>query len=55
MYVPASVASGPIPARHGNDVGVETLHRAARHGDEHVIKFTDTAELHLIYARAYHR
>jgi hypothetical protein len=32
-----------VPAPHGNDGGVEALHRAAGHGDEHIIKFTDTA------------
>ena len=30
-------------APRGNDGAVEALHRAAGHGDEHVIKFTDTA------------
>jgi hypothetical protein len=31
------------PPPRGNGAAVEALHRAAGHGDEHVIKFTDTA------------
>jgi hypothetical protein len=43
MYAPGRVTSRRVPAPHGNDGGVEALHRAAGHGDEHIIKFTDTA------------
>jgi hypothetical protein len=43
MYAPARVTSRRTPAPRGNDTGAEALHRAAGHGDEHVIKFTDTA------------
>jgi len=43
MYAPARVTSRRAPARHGDDAADEALHRAADHGDEHVIKFTDTA------------
>ncbi len=43
MYAPARVTSRRAPARHGDDAADEALHRAAGHGDEHVIKFTDTA------------
>jgi hypothetical protein len=38
---PAPVETPPPPA--GPDSAAETLDRAARHGDEHVIKFADTA------------
>ena len=43
MYAPAQVTSRRKPVPHKEDVRVEALHRAADHGDEHVIKFTDTA------------
>jgi hypothetical protein len=43
MYAPARVTPRRTPAPRGNDAAAEALHRAAGHGDEHVIKFTDTA------------
>ena len=43
MYAPGGVAGRRAAAPRGNDAAAETLHRAAGHGDEHVIKFADTA------------
>jgi hypothetical protein len=43
MYAPGRLTSRAAPAPRGNDAAIEALHRAAGHGDEHVIKFTDTA------------
>ena len=43
MYAPGRVTARRAAAPHGNDAAAEALHRAAGHGDEHVIKFTDTA------------
>ena len=45
--MPAALARRPAPGR--SDPAGEVLERAARHGDEHVIKFTDTAVE--VYAR----
>jgi hypothetical protein len=44
-YAPAGPAprSEVTPAPRDDDPVTEVLHRAADHGDEHVIKFTDTA------------
>jgi hypothetical protein len=44
-YAPADPAPPEIPSapRIGTDPEAEVLDRAARHGDEHVIKFADTA------------
>jgi hypothetical protein len=44
-YAPAESAprSEVTPAPRDDDPVAEALHRAADHGDEHVIKFTDTA------------
>ncbi|MFR9775367.1 questin oxidase family protein [Micromonospora sp. MS34] len=44
-YAPTRRAPRPdvTPAPAGDDPVTEVLHRAADHGDEHVIKFTDTA------------
>lgn len=45
MYEPADAAPrGELPAApEASDPAAEVLERAAAHGDEHVIKFTDTA------------
>jgi hypothetical protein len=42
LATPASPPTAPRPPT-GPDAATETLDRAARHGDEHVIKFADTA------------
>jgi hypothetical protein len=42
IYSPASAASGPRPAAT-NDSSDEVFARAVAHGDEHAIKFADTA------------
>jgi hypothetical protein len=43
-YAPAAPPEHPgRPAPGGTDPASDTLARAARHGDEHVLKFTDTA------------
>src|SRR5580692_2226144 len=44
---PEAAAPGPLPA--GPDAAAEAIDRAVAHGDEHVIKFTDTAAE--VYAR----
>ncbi|MDR2987038.1 MAG: questin oxidase family protein [Nocardiopsaceae bacterium] len=43
MYAPPSHAEIQTQAAQSRDAVAEALDRAARHGDEHVIKFTDTA------------
>jgi hypothetical protein len=40
---PAAPRSGTVAETLRGDLVAEALHRAAGHGDEHVIKFTDTA------------
>jgi hypothetical protein len=42
-YAPASAEHPRRQALSGTDPASEALARAARHGDEHVLKFTDTA------------
>jgi hypothetical protein len=43
MYAPVAGAADRGPAPAANDAAADALHRAAEHGDEHVLKFTDTA------------
>jgi hypothetical protein len=43
MYAPPDHSDSQAPAAHRSDATAEALDRAAAHGDEHVIKFTDTA------------
>jgi Questin oxidase-like len=43
MYAPARGTPRRTSAPHGADAAADALHRAVGHGDEHVIKFTDTA------------
>jgi hypothetical protein len=40
---PAGVVPAPLPTPGGRDAAASAFDRAAEHGDEHVIKFTDTA------------
>ena len=42
MYAPVQSSDEPAPSLSA-DPGVDALDRAAEHGDEHVLKFTDTA------------
>jgi hypothetical protein len=42
-FAPAQPAAGPRPAAAGSRTAADALERAVAHGDEQVIKFTDTA------------
>ncbi|HEY1642473.1 MAG TPA: hypothetical protein VGG35_17405 [Streptosporangiaceae bacterium] len=43
MYAPVTGTADRGPEPGGPDAVADALHRAAGHGDEHVLKFTDTA------------